>query len=93
MLPLYTQKSQLSSERRKILKIIERILQLIEKEGITKNKLAVKTGISSGLIGDWVAERKVPSLKNAIKIADYFNVSLDELVGRDIKKGESTNEQ
>jgi transcriptional regulator with XRE-family HTH domain len=64
------------------LKIIERILALIEKHGITKNKLAVETGISSGLIGDWVAGRKEPSLKNIVKIAEYFNVSIDYLVGR-----------
>jgi len=60
---------------------------LIEKNNVNKNKLAVKTGISSGLISDWEFGRKSPSLKNAIKIADYFNVSLDYLVGRtDIKK-------
>jgi transcriptional regulator with XRE-family HTH domain len=64
------------------MKIVERMLYLIEKHGISKNKLSVQTGISSGLIGDWVAGRKEPSLKNAVKIADYFNVSLDYLVGR-----------
>jgi transcriptional regulator with XRE-family HTH domain len=64
------------------LKIIERILFLVEKHEITKNKLSVATGISSGLISDWAAGRKAPSLKNAIKIAEYFNVSIDYLVGR-----------
>jgi transcriptional regulator with XRE-family HTH domain len=64
------------------MKIVERTLYLIEKHDLTKNKLSVQTGISSGLIGDWVARRKEPSLRNAIKIADYFDVSLDYLVGR-----------
>ena len=62
--------------------ITEKILLLLEQNNITKNKLAVQTGISSGLIGDWVAGRKQPSLKNAVKIADYFNVSIDYLTGR-----------
>jgi transcriptional regulator with XRE-family HTH domain len=66
----------------KNLKVIDRVLSLIEKQGITKYKLSIETGISQGLIGDWAAGRKEPSLKNSLKIAEYFNVSLDYLVGR-----------
>jgi len=64
------------------MKTVERMTYLIQKKRINKNKLSVGTGISSGLMGDWVAGRKEPSLKNAVKIADYFGVSLDYLVGR-----------
>jgi transcriptional regulator with XRE-family HTH domain len=64
------------------MKITENIQRLLEKNNITKNKMAVETGISSGLVGDWFAGRKQPSLKNAVKIADYFGVSIDYLVGR-----------
>jgi len=63
-------------------KTVEKLLNLLGENNITRNKLAVATGISSGLIGDWVAGRKEPSLKNAVKIADYFGVSIDWLVGR-----------
>ena len=62
-------------------KVAERILHLIEIHNINRNKLAVATGISSGLIFDWTMANKSPSLKNAIKVAQYFGVSLDYLVG------------
>ena len=65
---------------------IQIILKLIEENNITQYKLSVDTGISSGLISDWVAGRKDPSLKNALKIADYFNCSIDYLVGRTDKR-------
>ena len=63
------------------MKTVERTLLLMEQHNINKNKLSVNIGISSGEIGDWVAGRKQPSLKDAVKIAQYFNVSLDYLVG------------
>lgn len=44
-------------------------------------RLGEATGISTGLLSNYKKDTD-PSLTNAIKIADYFDVSLDYLAGR-----------
>jgi repressor LexA len=67
---------------------IDRILYLLQREKKTRNVLSVDTGISSGLISDWVARKKSPSSNNIKKLAAYFNVSADYLLGlRDSEGG------
>ena len=46
------------------------------------NWLSKSTGISSGLVNQYVNGKNVPGLDNAIKIADAMDVSIDWLCGR-----------
>lgn len=64
------------------------ILQILMKEhGVSSYKLTKDTGISNGLISNWKQGVKIPSAENLIKIADYFDVSVDYLLGRtDVKE-------
>lgn len=50
----------------------------------TQGKLAMKCGISQSLMSQYETDRAVPSLYNAITIADVLGVTLDNLVGRKI---------
>jgi transcriptional regulator with XRE-family HTH domain len=62
--------------------ILNRILELIKHNNITANFVSVKCGLQSNTFTHW-KNGHTPSLDALIKIADYFNVSLDYLCGRD----------
>lgn len=63
---------------------LERVKQLCKERGLTITKLEDKLDIPSNTIYQW--KRISPSLDKLEKIADYFNVSTDYLLGRsDIK--------
>ena len=59
----------------------ERIFNLIEEKGITRYRLAKDIGVSEGLIFDWKNGKCNPTTDKLIKLAKYFNVSIDYLVG------------
>ncbi len=61
---------------------IQNLFKTIEERGISAKKLSDNTGISTGNISDWKSGRCLPSINALITIADYFDVSLDYLVGR-----------
>ncbi len=64
------------------LPIIERLLGLIQAQGITQKNLSDKLHISTGNISDWKTGRSAPKADALVKIADYFRVSTDYLLGR-----------
>ena len=49
---------------------------------LTQRELEYKTSIPNTIISHFEVGRRIPSLKNLIKIADALEVSLDHLVGR-----------
>ena len=60
-----------------------RIKQLREKTGLSQAKLAkVLGGVSQPVIARYETGNCFPSYPVLIKIADYFNVSTDYLLGR-----------
>lgn len=62
--------------------MIERILELIKKFGITNNKLLSDLKLPISAISEWKKGKAKPSVDALVKIADYFNVSVDYLLGR-----------
>lgn len=63
-------------------KMIESIRTLCKNRNITPTKLEEELGFSQGLISRW--KDKNPNIDRIIDIADYFHVSLDEVVGYNI---------
>lgn len=59
----------------------ERVELLCEKKGIRVSFLEKELGISNGTIGKWTNSK--PSAINAKKVADYFNVSVEYILGTD----------
>jgi len=58
----------------------EKLRTLRGRRGLTMRELADALGFRShGYIGDLESGRKHPSLDLAVKIADFFDVSLDQL--------------
>ena len=61
----------------------ERLSELMfDAANITTDKLGEAIGTSGALVRMWRLGKNIPSLANAVKIADFFNCSLDFLFGR-----------
>lgn len=60
----------------------ERLNLLLVEKDMNAAKLSRDTGITESLIGYWRRGEKQPGLENLEKLANYFGVSIDYLVGR-----------
>ena len=65
-----------------IIKIKERLNELMTIQGVNNTTLASEIGVSNVTIGRWVNGNTAFSFSNCLKLANYFNCSLDFLVGR-----------
>jgi len=65
---------------------ITRILELIKENEISANRLATDLKLPSGIISEWKKKKYNPSTEAIIKIADYFDVTTDYLLGRTDKR-------
>ena len=61
----------------------ERFYNLCLEKDTKPNPVAKKIGISSGIVTKWKNEDTLPNGETLLKIADYFDVSVDYLLGRD----------
>ena len=62
---------------------VNRIRSLRESRGLQQKELAIELGISQPTVSDWEAGRKVPSAKSTMKMAKYFHVSVEYLMGEE----------
>lgn len=60
----------------------KRLKKIRKKNNLTQQGLAQLLSVSPQAISWWEQGRRFPTGKMLIKIADYFNVSIDYLVGR-----------
>ena len=65
---------------------VERIFDLLYEHKIQQKELAKALGISAGNITEWKKGRSAPSAGVLPKIADYFDVSTDYLLGKTDEK-------
>lgn len=71
---------------------IERLLKLINEKNITKSKLLSDLSLNKNSILNWQERGTVPSADVMDSIADYFNVSIDYLLGKTDIKEKSPND-
>ena len=62
--------------------MIDMILELLSATNTSAYRLTKDLGLSNSAISDWKSGKAKPSLDAIIKIANYFNVSADFLMGR-----------
>ena len=61
--------------------------QLLKERGVTVYRVSKETGISQTTFIEWRQGKYTPKADKMQKIADYFDVSVDYLLGKtDIKK-------
>ncbi|MDR1917721.1 MAG: helix-turn-helix domain-containing protein [Christensenellaceae bacterium] len=56
---------------------------LREIRKIGQEKLATEIGVSKGIISLWEQGKREPKLSSLLALADYFKISIDELVNRE----------
>jgi transcriptional regulator with XRE-family HTH domain len=54
---------------------------LRESAGIGQVKLATDLGVSKGIISLWENNKREPTLSYLVALANYFDVTIDYLVG------------
>lgn len=67
----------------------KRLQELRENRFITRKDLAVALNITISALGMYERGQREPNIDMLIKIADYFNVSVDFLIGRSFNQNES----
>lgn len=60
----------------------ERFAKLLDENGVTAYRVSKETGIATATLSDWKNGRSVPKQDKLLKIAEYFDVSLDYLLGK-----------
>ena len=63
--------------------MIKNLRTLRKKKGISQQALAVVIGISQQSVNKYENHDVEPDISTLIKIADYFDVTIDYLVGRE----------
>ena len=69
--------------------LYQRIKELCAERGISINKLEVDLGVGLSSIQKWKSTSS-PSVEKVIKVATYFDVSVDYLLGRTDIKGSAS---
>ncbi len=71
-----------------------RLKELRESKGMTQRDFAAEFGVSKGTVGMWESGAREPRTIDEInRIADYFGVSTDYLLGRTEEKEKPTPEE
>ncbi len=70
------------STKEKYINFFVSLESILKEKNISKYKFAQDFGISDGTISNW--RKSNPTLDTFTKIADYLNVSMDDLAGRNI---------
>lgn len=58
----------------------EKYAALRDAKGVTDYAVSTATGIGASTFSDWKAGRSKPKADKLLKIAEYFGVSIEELI-------------
>ena len=53
--------------------------------GYSQNRLAKETGLKQQMISAWENNVNLPNIDFCVQLADFYGITLDELIGRDLK--------
>ena len=60
----------------------EHLLELRKEKNISQATLAKNIGVSYAVVCYWETDRSEPTAPNIVKLAEFFNVSCDYLLGK-----------
>lgn len=63
----------------------QRLRKLRERKGISRRVLSELCGLSKNAVSRYERGERSPSLADATILAEFFDISLDQLAGRDKK--------
>lgn len=59
----------------------ERLCKLRKERGLSQSAVAKAIGVSLGIVCYWETNKSEPTATNVVKLAHYFGVSADYLLG------------
>lgn len=66
----------------------QNLRRLRTSKGITLNKMGIELGVTGSAISAWELGKKEPSFDMLKKIANYFMVSIDDLLNHQVSRSE-----
>lgn len=60
----------------------DRLRQLRKSKGYTQIRVQIETGIEQALLSKYENGERIPPTETLLKLADFYNVSTDYLLGR-----------
>ena len=67
------------------MKLAENIRAFRKERGLTQEQLAEVLGVTTGAVHKWEARLSVPDVELIVKMADFFDTSVDVLLGYELK--------
>lgn len=55
---------------------------LREEKSLSQSELSRLSGVSQRNISNWENKKSLPNILELLKLADFFQISIDELIGR-----------
>lgn len=74
------------------IKIANRLQELRKKHGLSQEELADKLNVSRQAVSKWERGDASPDTDNLIALAKIYNISIDELIKYEVKKGHNNEE-
>lgn len=65
--------------------LAQNLKYLREKKGLKQQKLADALKLSRATIGNWETGERKPDIEMVVRLAEYFGVTLDDLVLKDLR--------
>ena len=67
------------------MKFNEKLLELRKEKGLSQEELGEKLGVTRQTVSKWELGNTSPKLDDLMKICDFFEISVDELIGNEKK--------
>lgn len=74
-------------------KLSETLAELIFDSGLNQKETAKNIGIPATCLTNYLLDQHIPTVETILKIADYYNCSVDFLLGRETEKQNLTFKQ
>ncbi|MBP1553841.1 MAG: helix-turn-helix transcriptional regulator [Oscillospiraceae bacterium] len=68
----------------------KKISELRKSAGLSQEQFGEMFGVSRQSVSKWESDQTMPELTTIIRIADFFSISVDELLGRENMKTQQT---
>ena len=62
------------------------ILELRKKKNVTQDEMAAELGVTAAAVSKWENGYTLPDILMLCALADYFDVTTDELLGRNVER-------
>lgn len=71
----------------------ENLRYILEQHNLTQKELATKLSITPSALGNYIQGTREPDYHTLIRIADYFHVTTDFLLGHNVKRDALTHKE